>query len=204
MSVTSAIEICPLREEFLPEVIRIHRQGLGYSAHSRLGYAHLALLYRTMEADPSSFVHVALADGKPVGSMTGTLDEDGLKRKMLRAMPPGQLLLTGVRLLVQPVVLFQILQGMVIDKPVYYQEVRIDAMLNSLAVDPGYEGRGVARSLFASAERFFLDHGQRAYHLATLADNHRALRLYEWLGFVLVYKRAGSVILLRTIGDSGS
>ncbi len=202
MTPASQIEICTLREEFLPEIIRIHRLGLAYSAHSRLGDAHLALLYRTMEADPNSFVHVAVIDGKPVGSMTGTLDEDGLKSKMLRAMPVAQVFSTAGRLLLQPILIFQILQGMIIDRPVYYEGRRIDAMLNSLAVDPGYEGRGVARALFASAERFFLGRGQGAYHLATLATNQRALRLYEWLGFFLIYRRVDSVILLRKIGES--
>lgn len=202
MTQTTRIEICSLREEFLPEIIRIHRLGLAYSPHSRLGDAHLALLYRTMEADPKSFVHVALVDGKPVGAMTGTLDEDGLKSKMLHAMPIAQLFTTIGRLVLQPILIVHILQGMIIDRPVYYQQRRIDAMLNSLAVDPGHEGRGVARALFAAAEGFFLEHGQNAYHLATLATNQRARRLYEWLGFFLVYRRADSVILLRKIGES--
>ncbi len=200
MSAETPIEISTLREEFLPEIVRIHRQRLAYSAHSRLGDAHLYLLYRTMAADPKSFVHVAVIDGKPVGAMTGTMDENGLKNRMLHAMPLVQLFTTAVRLVVQPALLVQIVQGMIIDQPVYYQKQRIDAMLNSLAVDPHYEGRGVARALFASAEDFFLAHGQNAYHLATLASNQRGRRLYEWLGFVLVYERVDSVILLRTIG----
>lgn len=200
MSAERPIEISPLREEFLPEVVRIHRQRLAYSAHSRLGDAHLYLLYRTMAADPKSFVHVAVIDGKPVGAMTGTMDENGLKNKMLKAMPWTQFFTTAARLAVQPAVILQIVQGMVIDRPVYYQQRRIDAMLNSLAVDPRYEGRGVARALFTSAEDFFLAHGQKAYHLATLTSNQRGRRLYEWLGFVLVYERVDSVILLRTIG----
>lgn len=53
-----------------------------------------------------------------------------------------------------------------------------------LAVEPGYEGQGVATSLLIDGLRWLHRHGVRDVLINTRLDNARALDLYRRLGFV--------------------
>ncbi|MDA7414923.1 GNAT family N-acetyltransferase [Xenophilus arseniciresistens] len=71
------------------------------------------------------------------------------------------------------------------------------ALLRTLAVDPDAQGQGIARAMVEDALLHLRADGVRRVELYAEADNPRALRFYERLGFVRegllrgFYRRAG-------------
>jgi GNAT superfamily N-acetyltransferase len=195
------VVVCPLTEDLIQDVVGIHRGGLGYTVNSRLGSAHLAFLYREMARDPTSYVGVAMVDGRPAGIVSGTLDEDTLKSNLLKSMSGPTLAGLATRLLLRPWLILQWLQSVIIALPVYHQRQEVIAVLTALAVDPGFQGRGVGRKLVGALEEFFGANKVGKYRLDTLGTNQRALKFYSDLGFTEVARRTDSVILVRTIGQ---
>jgi ribosomal protein S18 acetylase RimI-like enzyme len=62
-------------------------------------------------------------------------------------------------------------------------------LLESVAVDPAHQGRGIGRSLIDHAERVARDAGLGAVELYTNAHMTENLRLYPSLGFDVVDRR---------------
>jgi ribosomal protein S18 acetylase RimI-like enzyme len=62
-------------------------------------------------------------------------------------------------------------------------------LLESVAVDPAHQGRGIGRSLIDHAERVARDAGLGAVELYTNARMTENLRLYRSLGYELVDRR---------------
>lgn len=57
-------------------------------------------------------------------------------------------------------------------------------ILNDLYVESGYRGRGIAQQLINVAMDFAQQQGAHFVQLETGVDNHRAQKLYEFVGFV--------------------
>jgi [ribosomal protein S18]-alanine N-acetyltransferase len=57
------------------------------------------------------------------------------------------------------------------------------ARLYSIAVDPRAAGRGVGRALLAAAQTRAAEQGCKALRLEVREDNHRAIALYDRLGY---------------------
>ncbi len=193
------IEICPLTGDLLPDVVRIHRDALGYTLNSRLGDAHLMRLYSQMSKDSESYVGVAVVEGRPAGVVSGTLNEDRLKARLLGSLPPSALLTVLAELVRHPGLIGAWLQSLSIARPVYHEGKRVEAVLTALAVDARFRGRGLAKELIAALERYFSARQVGIYRLDTLITNQPAQSLYAGLGFIEVARRAGSAILVRMI-----
>jgi ribosomal protein S18 acetylase RimI-like enzyme len=199
MTGDQGITVRPLKDEFLIDVARIHRTGLGYTVNSRLGTGHVAFLYQTMSREPDCYVGVALADDHPVGVVSGTVNPENLKAAILRSSSIWRVLGIAIRLLVQPWLLLRLWQGNVIAAPVQYNEQAVTAVLTAIAVDPRARGQGVGRQLVAALEAFFADHNITSYRLDTLVKNKQASAFYRGLGFLEVPRRAGSLIFVKVI-----
>jgi [ribosomal protein S18]-alanine N-acetyltransferase len=65
------------------------------------------------------------------------------------------------------------------------------ARLYSIAVAPGFRGRGLAGILMRDAEEVALERGSRRLRLEVRADNASAIRLYERLGYRAFKRVAG-------------
>ncbi len=199
MKPMAEIEICALRDDLLPYVVRIHRDALGYTVNSRLGDTHLKRLYAQMSKDSESYVGVAVVEGRPAGVVSGTLNEDRLKARLLGSLPLSALLAVLAEMVVHPGLIGAWLQSLSIARPVYHEGKRVEAVLTALAVDARFRGRGLAKELIAALERYFAARQVGIYRLDTLVTNRPAQSLYAGLGFIEVARRAGSAILVRMI-----
>lgn len=199
MGKSPPLSVQPLTEESLPAVVEIHRAGLGYTMNSRLGERHLSLLYRLMAKDSQSYVGVAMQGQIPVGVVSGTLDENQLKRRLLWALSARGLCMLVIRLALHPSLLIQWIQGTVIAMPIQHDGTEVAAVLTALAVDATKQSRGVGTRLVQALEAYYALHSVRAYRLDTLTTNERARNFYRRLGFFEVARRAGSVILLKVV-----
>jgi GNAT superfamily N-acetyltransferase len=194
------IRIQPLRSEFLDEVILIHQGGLGYTLNSRLGKKHLAFLYDSMQHDPDCHVGVALAGGRPVGVVSGTLNAARLRSRLLRSMPLDRLAAIAVRLMLQPWMIVQWLQENAIGGPMKRDGQEVVAELTTLAVAASHRGLGAGRRLVIDLERFFSKCNVGSYRLETLVANGAARAFYGGLGFAEIARRGSSVVLLKAVG----
>lgn len=201
MNTSTGIEIRGLSDEFLSDVVRIHRNGLGYSLNSRLGIEHLAFLYRSLLVDPNSYVRVAFAEGRPVGVVSGTSDLKDSKSRLLRSMSRGRILGIAAKLLVQPRLVLQWWQGTTIEAPVRCEGEEVAAVLTALAVQPAERGAGAGRLLVRALETLFAERRLHYYRLDTLTENAQAREFYKKLGFREVEVRAGSIVLVKAIGQ---
>jgi ribosomal protein S18 acetylase RimI-like enzyme len=58
------------------------------------------------------------------------------------------------------------------------------ALIADVCVDPAYGGRGVGRALVVATVRALRTRNESAIALAVTEENHRAVRLYEHVGFI--------------------
>jgi GNAT superfamily N-acetyltransferase len=196
-----SLQIVPLGEKYLGDVVQIHRNVLGYTFNSRLGIDHLSFLYRAMAQDQESYLGVALIRGQPVGMVSGTLDIDKIKTSMLNAYRLkqwGNLLLHVLR---RPSLIHEWWKGNVIGRPVYFEEKLIRPILTTIAVDSRYQGKGVGKHMVRALEVFFRQNNVNYYRLDTLAENAGARKFYESLGFQQVELRADSILFVKKMCD---
>lgn len=201
MSGSREIEILELRREFLDDVVRIHRNGLGYSLNSRLGDDHLAFLYESLLVDPNSYVGVAVDQGRPVGVVSGCINVEASKSRLLGSMSPRRRLVVAAKLLIQPALVLSWWRGRTIDGPVHYEGEEVTAGLTAIAVEPAGRGIGTGSLLVGGLETFFGGRFVRYYRLDTLTENAQARKFYNQLGFREIGVRANGVVLVKAIGQ---
>jgi ribosomal protein S18 acetylase RimI-like enzyme len=201
MNRSTGIEIRRLSDESISDIVRIHRSGLGYSLNSRLGNEHLAFLYRRLLVDPNSYVGVAYATGRPIGVVSGTTDLEDSKSRLLRSMPRRRIFGVAAKLLVRPGLVLQWGQGRIIDAPVRYEGEEVAAGLTAIAVQPAERGAGAGRLLVRALETFLAERRIHYYRLDTLTKNAQAREFYKKLGFQELGVRAGSMVLVKAIGQ---
>ncbi len=194
-----AVSIGSLTEQTLPQVIRIHEAGLGYSVNSRLGEEHMAFLYRLMAGDEHCFVGVAALNDRAVGVVSGTIDADALKTKLLRTLSLSQAAHLALACIAHPSLLLQWWQEIRIGAPVYHAGEEVRAVLTAIIVDPDAQAHGIGKQLVMALEQFLARNGVMKYRLDTLISNASARGFYARLGFSEVAVRAGSVVLLKVL-----
>ncbi len=199
MSQPRSLLVQRLTKSIVPEVVRIHQAGLGYSLNSRLGQEHLASLYQVMADDNQCYVGLAVLDGKPVGVISGTINGEELKSRLLRSLSVRKAAKIALAVVAHPGLLCQWWKENQIAAPAYDQGQPVAAVLTAIAVDENFLTRGVGRHLVEALERFFVEHGVRAYRLDTLLTNTAAREFYKRLSFREVATRADSVVLLREL-----
>jgi ribosomal protein S18 acetylase RimI-like enzyme len=195
------IEVQALKSRFLDDAVRIHLGGLGYTLNSRLGPEHLRFLYRVMGEDPTCYVGVAVDSGVPAGVVSGTLDADRLKSRVLRSMTVRQGLGIARAFIRRPALVLQWIEEAVVGSRLSYEGGRITATLTTLAVDSQFRRSGVGRGLIGALERFFAARGVTHYRLETLVQNETARDFYGSLGFEEVGRRAGSYVLVKKVAE---
>lgn len=199
MNQLQPLSLQPLTEPILLDVVRIHRSGLGYSLNSRLGQEHLTSLYRAMARDNQSCVRVSMMGGQPIGVISGAVNGQALKSRLLRSLSIWSAARIALAFVAHPSLIHQWWEENRIGAPVYYQGLSVKAVLTAIAVDEDFQTRGVGRQLVAALERFFVEHGVRTYRLDTLVTNAAAREFYKRLSFSEVATRADSVVLLKEL-----
>ena len=71
-------------------------------------------------------------------------------------------------------------------------------VVDSLAVDPAYRGRGVGTALLQKAEERARSMGKRTMSLGVVGENEGAIRLYERQGYRRTYTWDGYLVRLAT------
>ncbi len=180
----------------------LHAAGISEGFLSLLGTGFLSLLYRRIRLHPSSFLLVGEGRNTTVGFIAGSTDVGGLYRSFLRrdglvaalrALGP---LVSGWR---------RVLETLRHRTPGANGPGQ-EAELLSVAVDPAWEGRGVARLLVAAFLDEVVARGCRTSHVVVGAANERAIHLYRGAGFVTVMRfelHAGTQSLLMEWTDTG-
>ena len=191
------IEIKPLGDHFLEDAVRIHQSVLDYTFNSRLGDKHLAFMYHQMSITPGCFTAVALASAQPVGVISGSFNMDETKFMIMKSFNLAQWGNLFFHLFKKPAHVVDIWNNGIVDRPISINEKLIPAILSTIAISPGFQGRGIGKLLVNSLEIFFKGRGIKYYRVDTLLSNHHARKFYNKLMFQEVAIRANSVILIK-------
>src|SRR6186713_836730 len=116
-----SLQIKPLEDRYLEDVVRIHQNVLGYTFNSRLGSDHLSFMYRKMAQHDESYVGVALLDDQPVGVISGTLNMDKTKTVLLNSFKPQQWANLVFHVLKQPSLIGEWWKGNIIGRDVIFE-----------------------------------------------------------------------------------
>jgi ribosomal protein S18 acetylase RimI-like enzyme len=192
------IEVRPMTQRDLPEVVAIHRAAFPNFFLSFLGPRFLRVFYGFIAREGIAIV--ALADGKLAGFVAGVLEPRRFYRRLMtRRFAQLALAITPV-VLRHPSTLARVVRrarqrtsAALGDRrpgtddrrpdPIENHEP-IGAELMSLAVDPGHEHRGIGRALVAAFAERVAAAGERRLWLTTdAADNDRVIHFYESQGF---------------------
>jgi ribosomal protein S18 acetylase RimI-like enzyme len=193
------IVIRPLTAKLIEAAVRIHEESLGHTFNSSLGTEHLRFLYRAMCADRACYVGVALDGDRPVGVVSGTLDAQGLRSRLIKSISARRAAGLALGLLARPRLIFQLWQSSAVAGPIQIGMRDVAAILTAIAVEPRFQGHGIGKQLIGALESFFSERGIRQYRLDTLIDNATASKFYQSLGFRPIEKRAGSTVFVKEI-----
>jgi ribosomal protein S18 acetylase RimI-like enzyme len=191
--------ITPFDNKVCNDIVKIHKDVLGYTFNSLLGYEHLSFIYQIMANSPNCYVGVAHDSNKPLGVVSGTLDTEETKRllqKNLSLKVAGRILGGIIK---KPVLLRELKNSLLVSRPVVYDGKKVDATLTAIAVSKDCQGQGVGKSLVMALEDYFISKNIYTYRLDTLVGNHKARGFYRSMGFDEVNIIAGSVILVKRI-----
>jgi ribosomal protein S18 acetylase RimI-like enzyme len=156
----------------------LHAAGIGEGFLPRLGPGVLRLLHRRMALDPTSFVIVAMYDGRVGGFVAGTTDTAGLYRAFLRS--------DGVKAAVLAAPRAHRLWRRALETLRY--PGRADpswprAELLAIAVDESLRGHGLGAQLTRSFQDEVMRRGIDRAKVVVAEDNVAAISLYRSQGF---------------------
>jgi len=170
----------PARPEDAGSMARLHREGLPDSFLPSLGDRFLRRLYRALASDEGAVAVVAVDGADEVaGFAAGAVSVSRFYRRFRRRHGIAAGLAAGPRLLRRDV-----LRGL--RETASYPEradAGPDSELLSIAVAAGRGSRGVGRALARSVIDGLAERGAEKVRVVVAADNDRANRFYERLGF---------------------
>ena len=194
-----SLQIKPLEERYLQDVVRIHLDGLGYTFNSRLGLDHLSFMYRAMAQHDESYVGVALLSNQPVGVISGTVNMDKTKTVLLNSFKPQQWGNLVLNIFKQPFLIGEWWKGNIIGRELNFEGKTVHPILTTIVVDASFHAKGIGRRLVDDLECFFKQKNIDYYRLDTLVTNHSAREFYKSLGYREVETRADSVVYIKRI-----
>jgi ribosomal protein S18 acetylase RimI-like enzyme len=167
------------------EVVHVHLAAFPGFFLSFLGPRFLRQLYLAAVTDPSGVCHVYCEDDHVLAFVVGTVEPAGFYRRLLRQRWWRFALASVGAVVRQPKICLRLFRAL--RRP---QEVPVNhdcALLMSIAVSPGLQGKGAGRRLVMR----FLDEAKerRMGRVRLETDTHNndsANAFYQRLGFVLV------------------
>jgi glycosyltransferase involved in cell wall biosynthesis/ribosomal protein S18 acetylase RimI-like enzyme len=191
-----------------PAIARLHREGLPDAFLPALGDGFLRHLYRALASDRDGVALVAAAGPRVVGFAAGTVSVRRFYRRfaMTRGIPAA---LSAAPRLIRGDALRRLRETASYPDLV---EDEGDSELLSIAVARSWEGRGIGKLLAKGVVDGLARRGAGRVRVVVGADNERANRFYEGMGFtrrreLAVHDGAASVmweIECRSSSDSGS
>ncbi len=192
------VRIEPITLADLGLVARIHRRAFPRSALTRLGVEAVRRYYEWQLVGPHDRYAVqAVVDGRMAGFNFAGVSR-GAVGGFLARNKRWLMFRVATRpwLLANPIVLRKARSALgilgLVRRPVaqtggtagaeVFRPERSFGIL-SIAVDPAFQGKGVAQLLMADAEREAREQGFHHMHLTVAVDNHRAIRFYEKMGW---------------------
>lgn len=194
-----AFSIVPLRDEWVDDVVELHRAVMGYSLNALLGPRHLACVYRITARLPLACVCVATDGERVLGAVSATLDDEACAREVLKALPLARKLSMVAQLCCRPVCWRAALMARRTSRPVVVEGQRVRACLTSIIVAPAWHRCGIGRALVGAVDAFMRSSGVAIYRLDTRVTNTAARAFYLRCGFVTYARRGSDVIFIRKL-----
>jgi ribosomal protein S18 acetylase RimI-like enzyme len=174
------------RQHILPAV-RVHIDSFPGFFLSFLGPRFLELFYRAFLEDAAGIAFVATGDnGSVLGSVVGPLVPGGFFKRLRRRRWWKFCLASTSALLRRPWIVNRLLRAICYRGDAHESDGPPRALLSSLAVAPGAQGRGIGQALVKAWLLEARRRGARGAFLTTDADGNDAVNaFYQRLGWKL-------------------
>jgi ribosomal protein S18 acetylase RimI-like enzyme len=180
------LHVRALERKDVAAVVEIHLRSFQGFFLSQLGRRFLAELYRGFVTDSSAICLIALRGGEPQGFVAGTSDSERFFRSLLQKRWYAFVIAAIPGLVRHPLQVSRKLFSALFfrgDKPA---ALRNSALLSSIAVSPGANGRGIGRRLVEDFCSEAAARGCTSVYLTTdLDDNQLANDFYARCGFTV-------------------
>lgn len=209
---SAGFTVRPLSATDLASAAELHVRAFPGFFLSSLGVGVLKEFYRGHQLSPRAVAFTARDDrGRVVGVVTGTMTPDSVYREMLTKNPWRLLLSLGLVVLRRPSVAPRMVRALTHGAPVPWA-TSDSALLNSICVDPSYQGRGVGLALMEAwvAEAETRSTVTWAYLTTDANDNDAVRAWYErnrwvlWGTFARVDGRQMAAYRRRLVASSTS
>lgn len=173
----------PMTTDDVTSLARLHQTAFPGFFLSTLGERFLVQFYRGFLGDASAVTVVARdGDGVPRGAVVGTTEPDGFFGRLLRRQWAGFVAASVIAVLRRPSVSLRLL-----DAVRYRGDVRgadSAALLSSICVEPGWQGRGLGRRLVEDWEEQAIAAGaERAVLTTDALGNDATIAFYRARGW---------------------
>ncbi len=178
----AGLSVRAMGPEDMSEVVAVHLRGFPGSFLTSLGPSFLRLFYFGLASDRDGVAFVASSEGRIVGFVAGTLEQEGFYRRLLHSRKWRFALASGRALLLRPRIAPRLLRAL--RRPTEARESSASACLMSIAVDPERAGTGIGARLVEAFCKAVKERGRTALCLTTDREgNDRVRAFYEKLGF---------------------
>lgn len=191
------IQGCSKHRIFYRQVAHLHAVGINQGFLSTLGEPFLAMLYETIDEDPSCVLIVYEREGKIVGFVSGAESLRSVYRRLLKRLPKLVWTLLPVLFSFKKIIkLIELLLHNRKDKSI---EGAPRPELLSIVVASDQRGSGIAEQLYRSLCKRFADQGKSNFCIVVgdaLAPAHRFYKKMgaEPIGHIEVHSGQGSVV----------
>jgi hypothetical protein len=180
-----AARIHPLRQEHIPDVVRLHRAAMGDSLWARLGAGFLTSIYELLLQDPEFIGFVYIENNRVRGFIAGSADSEATFRNLYRRHKAILAWAALKGILRHPAAL-----GHLLTTPRYFrrsqptgplQTVRAESLFCSF--EPDLRGKRISGHINKFLFDEFLARGHQAIKITCEADNRGAVRQVTSWGF---------------------
>lgn len=183
------MNVRPVMEEDIPDIIKIHVSSFKDFFLTSLGDEFLKIYYKAYIKNPNALLLCIEDDSRNVvGFAAAAIDSVGFNKKLILYSPLAFLFISIKLILSRPRALLRLLKNFT-KRNETIEDDGDYAELFSIAVSPNQQGKGIGKLLLASSEDYVRSKNIAKMSLTTdYYNNDKTIRFYQAMGYHELYE----------------